>query len=149
VNTQNPVTSNRIAPRHATNTEPLAKTSNIAPTPARTASAALAPAAQFPQALNSHIPGLRANLKPCQLVSSVQPEYPKKARRRHIEGNVKLRVVVGTDGSVRSVSPLGGPPLLIAAAMDATRQFRYKPAQLNGQPIQSIQTIDISFKLER
>lgn len=101
------------------------------------------PAAQAPAAV------IAATFEPCQLVSSIQPTYPNDARRQKIEGDVKLRVVVGTDGTVKSISPVGGPPLLVAAAMDATRQFHYKPAVLNGQPIETIQTIDIAFKLQR
>jgi TonB family protein len=109
---------------------------------------ATSPAAQSPQAFSSQSTGPAANLEPCQLVSSVQPAYPKKAMKRRIQGDVHLRVVVGPDGSVTSVEPLFGPPLLVAAAEDATRQFHYKPALLNGKPIETIQTVSISFKLE-
>jgi len=88
------------------------------------------------------------NVDPCQLIHSVQPVYPEKARQLHVEGNVELRVVVGTDGAVRSVGLVSGPPLLVMAAMDAAREFRYKPASLNGQPIETVQTIDMSFDLK-
>jgi TonB family protein len=113
------------------------------------ASEAFASAVASRDGLSSQTPELATSLEPCQLVSSVQPVYPKEARKQKVEGDVKLRVVVGTDGSVRNVAPVDGPALLIGAAVDATRQFHYKPALLNGKPIETIQTVDVSFKLER
>lgn len=88
------------------------------------------------------------HIDPCELVHSVQPVYPDEAKRLHVEGDVQLRVVVGTDGTVQSVGLISGPPLLTAAAIDAAREFRYKPALLNGQPIQTVQTIAMSFNLK-
>lgn len=87
-------------------------------------------------------------IDPCQLVHFVRPMYPSDAKKLHVEGNVELRVVVGADGTVGKVSLVSGLPLLAPAAIDAARQFRYKPAMLNGQPIETMQTIDMSFKLE-
>jgi TonB family protein len=113
------------------------------------ASEAFASAVASPDGLSPQTPELATSLEPCQLVSSVQPVYPKEARKQKIQGDVKLRVVVGTDGSVRNVAAVDGPALLIGAAVDATRQFHYKPALLNGKPIETIQTVDISFQLER
>jgi TonB family protein len=123
-----------------------ASSSPAASSPA--ASQPFASAAQPAGALNSQTPEASENFEPCQLVDSVQPAYPKQARKQHVQGDVKLRVVVGPDGAIESVTPLGGPPLLIAAAMRATRQFHYKPALLNGKPIQTIQTVSISFSLQ-
>ena len=87
------------------------------------------------------------HMDPCRLIHPVQPVYPEEARLQHLEGNVELRVVVGTDGTVQSVRVVSGLPQLASAAMDAARAFRYTPALLNGKPIQAIQTIDMSFKL--
>lgn len=64
------------------------------------------------------------NIDPSQLVHSVQPVYPKEAKRQHVEGNVELRVVVGVDGKVEDVSLVSGLPLLASAAMDAACEFR-------------------------
>ena len=93
------------------------------------------------------VPALSGEIVPCQLVHSVQPVYPAKAKKLHVEGNVELRVVVAVDGSVQSVGLVSGPDLLVPAAMDATREFRYNPALLNGKPIETVQTVDLSFKL--
>jgi len=114
-----------------------------------TTSAAETSAAHVAAATETLAPDSKELLDPCELVSSVPPVYPKKAKKRHVEGDVKLRLVVGTNGSVTNVASLGGPPSLVNAAVDAARQFRYKPALLNGHPIETIQTIDISFKLAR
>ena len=86
---------------------------------------------------------------PCRLIHPVQPLYPREAEEQRLEGDVELRVVVGTDGTVRSVKVVSGPPLLASAAMDAARGFRYSPALLNGQPIEAIQTVAVSFRLKR
>ncbi|MGH9572167.1 MAG: TonB family protein [Candidatus Acidiferrales bacterium] len=88
------------------------------------------------------------HIDPSQLVYSVQPVYPLTAKQLHVEGDVELRIVVGTDGTVQSVGLVSGPPSLVMAAIDAARQFRYKPALLNGKPIETLQTIEMSFKLK-
>lgn len=109
----------------------------------------LVAASQPSPAPESQAPAPSQNFQPCQLVNSVQPAYPKNARKQNVQGDVQLRLVVGSDGMVRNVAPLGGPPLLVAAAVNAARQFRYTPAILNGKPIETIQTVRISFKLDQ
>src|SRR5690348_10297206 len=94
------------------------------------------------------IAGSPGHVDPSQLVHSVQPVYPVTAKQLHVEGDVELRVVVGVDGTVRSVGLVSGPASLVMAAIDAARQFRYKPALLNGKPIETVQTIEMSFKLK-
>jgi protein TonB len=90
---------------------------------------------------------LPGGIEPGRLLHSVEPIYPSEAKKQRLEGIVELRLVVATDGSVRSIKLVSGDPLLASAAMSAAREFRYSPASLNGQPIEAIQTIDMSFKL--
>lgn len=97
-------------------------------------------------ALTTAPPG---HLDSAHLIQSVQPVYPPEARKKHLEGTVELRLVVDTDGRVQSVNVVTGSPLLAPAAMDAARQFRYSPALLDGRPIETIRTADISFQLKR
>ena len=57
----------------------------------------------------------------------VSPQYPELARRMNVTGAVRLEILVGANGQVKSVKPLGGHPLLIDAAEAAVRQWRYEP----------------------
>ena len=62
------------------------------------------------------------------LVHKVAPMYPDLARRLQISGVVKLRATVTPNGSVKSVEPLGGNPVLLKAATDAVSHWQYAPA---------------------
>lgn len=63
-----------------------------------------------------------------RLIRRVEPIYPDLARTNRIKGAVKLRLVVGRDGRVKSAEPLGGHPLLIEAALSAVEQWKYEAA---------------------
>jgi TonB family protein len=89
------------------------------------------------------------NVTPAKLVHQAHPEYPEGAKSRGVQGDVVLRAVIFLDGSVGSLSPAGSPdPELAQAAMNAVRQWRYEPALLNGQPIETATTITVNFQLE-
>jgi protein TonB len=60
--------------------------------------------------------------------SKVNPLYPEIARRMNIAGTVKVSVVVTPSGTVRSTKVLGGHPLLVSAAMDALKKWKFEPA---------------------
>lgn len=84
------------------------------------------------------------------LISSPKPVYPPLARQNQIQGIVKLQAVIGKDGSVLSLQPdadSSGNPGLISAAIDAVKQWRYKPMLLNGTPIDVQTTITVEFVL--
>jgi TonB family protein len=89
------------------------------------------------------------SIVPAKLVKKVQPEYPAEAREKRIEGTVKLQVIVGKDGSVTVQNVVEGDPLLSPAAIEAVRQWRYEPWQLNGQPVEMQTTIDVVFSLTK
>jgi TonB family protein len=84
---------------------------------------------------------------PCHLTYRVEPAYPREAQQQRIEGTVKIHQVVGADGGVRSVKLLSGPSLLTSAAMDAAQHWRYLPALLNGDAVETEQDIEIEFRL--
>jgi TonB family protein len=84
---------------------------------------------------------------PCHLTYRMEPEYPDEAKRQHLEGVVKLHQTIGPDGSVLSVKAISGPPLLIKPASDAARYWRYFPALLNGEPVETEKDIEIEFRL--
>ena len=83
-----------------------------------------------------------------KIIEQVRPVYPPEAKAAHIQGKVSLEAVIGMDGSVLSLKALpGGHPLLIPAAIDAVKQWKYQPTLLNGEPIEVVTTIDINFTL--
>jgi TonB family protein len=63
-----------------------------------------------------------------QVKSKVDPAYPALAREMHVNGKVKIEVNVAADGSVRNTKVLGGSPLLVRAALDAVKGWKYEPA---------------------
>jgi len=81
------------------------------------------------------------------LIKTVSPVYPAQARQMHIQGNVELLASIGKDGRITGVKLLSGDPILSQAAMDAVKQWKYKPYYLDDQPV-AIQTqITVKFKL--
>lgn len=87
------------------------------------------------------------DLQQAKLVRDVRPIYPVLARRGRIEGVVRIQAIIGKDGSVDKVEPISGHPVLQQAAMDAVRQWRYKPTTLNGEAVEVVTTIDVVFKM--
>jgi periplasmic protein TonB len=61
------------------------------------------------------------------IVKKVPPQYPAEAREQHIQGTVLLKAEIDKDGNVESLSLISGHPLLAPAAIDAVRQWKYKP----------------------
>jgi len=92
---------------------------------------------------------MSGNVQVARLVNRVQPVYPPHAKQDHIEGTVALNVVIGTEGTVRQVSVISGPPELVQAAIDAVKQWRYIPTTLNGNPVEVATQVDVPFSLVR
>jgi periplasmic protein TonB len=81
------------------------------------------------------------------LVKSVQPVYPATAKQMHVQGSVELLANIGKDGSITSVKVLSGPSVLARAAIDAVKQWQYKPYYLDDQPVEIQTQITVNFKL--
>ncbi len=81
------------------------------------------------------------------LVRQVQPAYPSIAKLAGIQGDVILQAVIGNDGSIQQLHAVSGHPWLIPSAMDAVRQWRYRPYRLNGQPVEVETEITVRFVL--
>lgn len=79
------------------------------------------------------------------IVHIVQPEYPRDA---HVTGDVVLHCVVGKDGAVHTIEYVSGPPILMGAAIDAVRQWRYRPLRVNRQPLEVDTTVTVVFALD-
>jgi periplasmic protein TonB len=83
------------------------------------------------------------------LIHDVPPQYPPEAGRERIEGTVVLMAVIGKDGSVLDVQVESGLPLLAQAAMEAVKQWRYKPYLSNGEPVEIDSRITINFTISK
>jgi len=83
------------------------------------------------------------------LIAQPRPMYPPLAKQARIQGVVELNAVIGKDGTVGSLSVVKGHPLLVQAAIDAVKQWRYKPTLLNGEPVEVQTTIDVNFTLSQ
>jgi TonB family protein len=79
------------------------------------------------------------------LITKVNPSYPPEAERQHVDGTVLLRINIDKDGNVSTVEPVTGHPLLIPAAIDAVKQWKYKPYLLSQTPVEVETTVLIKF----
>jgi TonB family protein len=82
-----------------------------------------------------------------QLASFSQPNYPTEATRARVEGIVMLHVLVNPMGTVESVRLLNGPPLLVPAAINAVRRWRYRQTVFNGRAVGSLEDVTVAFRL--
>ena len=87
------------------------------------------------------------NVEAASLLTRVVPQYPAMAIAAHVSGAIVLHAVIAKDGTVQELTYVSGPALLLKAAMDAVRQWRYRPTLLNGQPVEVETTIDVVFNL--
>jgi protein TonB len=81
------------------------------------------------------------------LIHDVPPQYPAEAGRARIEGTVVLLAVIGRDGMVQDLRVESGLPILAQAAIDAVKQWRYKPYMIDGEPVEVASRITINFTL--
>jgi protein TonB len=81
------------------------------------------------------------------LIRQVQPVYPPIAKTAHISGTVVLHAIISKDGTIEQLEYISGPPLLMKNAMDAVRQWRYRPTMLNGEPVEVDTTVSVVFTL--
>jgi len=79
------------------------------------------------------------------LIYKMQPQYPAEAKAKHISGSVRLHAIIGTNGAVARLDVVSGDPLLAEAALEAARQWRYRPTMLNGEPVEVDTMIDMIF----
>jgi len=91
------------------------------------------------------------NVQATKLVSMTKPVYPPVAQAAGVEGTVMLRAVISTSGDLLGLSVLNQSvdPELASAAMDAVKQWHYQPTLLNGEPVEVVTTIAVTFRLEK
>jgi protein TonB len=88
------------------------------------------------------------NVQQANLTQQVMPKYPDLARRARVQGVVILEATIDKEGAVRELQIISGHPLLIGAALNAVKQWKYKPTILNGDPIEVITTVTVTFTLQ-
>jgi protein TonB len=81
------------------------------------------------------------------LVKKTPPVYPSAAMQLHIEGSVELLATVSKTGAISAVKVISGDPRLARAAVDAVKQWKYKPYLLNGEPVEIQTQVTMNFKL--
>ena len=89
------------------------------------------------------------NVQKANLISQTRPVYPPLAKQARISGVVKLHAIIDKSGSIQELTVVSGHPLLIPAAMEAVKTWRYKPTLLNGEPVEVITEIDVNFTLNQ
>lgn len=87
------------------------------------------------------------NVQQANLIRKIQPIYPPLAKQARVQGVVHLATTIAADGTVQNLEVISGHPLLIQAAMEAVKQWVYKPTLLNGNPVEVITQVDVNFTL--
>ena len=81
------------------------------------------------------------------LTHRIEPTYPNMARVAHIQGDVVLQATISKQGSIENLRGVSGHPILIQAAMEAVRQWKYRPYELNGEPVEVETTVTVKFHM--
>jgi protein TonB len=81
------------------------------------------------------------------LMHRVEPTYPSVAQQAHIQGSVVLTAIIDKNGNVQQLRLVSGQPLLVTAAIEAVKQWHYKPFLLNGEPLEVETTVTVNFHL--
>lgn len=87
-----------------------------------------------------------SHLSEALLINKVEPIYPKFAIAAGLRGEVRLHAIIAKDGSIQTISVITGHPLLATAAVDAVRQWRYRPYVLNKEPVEVETFITVNFR---
>ena len=118
--------------------------SQLAPQPSETPLPSNEPGAAAPQVKRLRIaPGVLEGM----ILQKVEPKYPPMARVAHIQGDVRMLVTIDKEGNVHNLRLVSGHPILAQAAMDAVKEWKYKPFLLNGDPVEVEGAILVAFRM--
>jgi protein TonB len=81
------------------------------------------------------------------LICRVEPKYPPLAHSARVQGTVELQAIISRTGTIENLQVISGHPMLVAAAVDAVRQWRYRPYLLNGAPVEVETRVTVNFTL--
>jgi TonB family protein len=94
-------------------------------------------------------PSVAKNAEPGTLLRRVEPEYSPAALSARVQGTVRLRILIGTDGHVLNAWLISGHPLLYASADHAVRRWLYEPLRIGNDPVEAYHVVEIQFRLPR
>jgi len=89
-----------------------------------------------------------SHIDPALLTRRIEPVFPPLARQTRRSGKVELHALIGADGSVQELQVVSGDPLFVNSALEAVRQWHYKPTYLNGQPVEIDTFITVIYTLQ-
>jgi protein TonB len=89
------------------------------------------------------------HISPAMLVRRIEPVYPPLARQIRKSGKVELRALIAIDGTVQSLEVVSGDPFFVSSALEAVKQWRYKPTYLNGNPMEVDTYITVIYTLQQ
>ena len=123
--------------------------------PSFTAAVALPPVTPAPKPVAPALPKpvasgplkIGGDVAAAKLIYGPAPVYPRLAITARSQGIVRLEAVIATDGSIRNLRVVSGPPLLTDAALKAVQQWHYHPTLLNGVAVEVLTEIDVNFSL--
>jgi len=83
------------------------------------------------------------------LIRKVEPVYPPLAKSARVQGTVEFTAIISKSGAIENLQLVRGHPLLVNAAKEAVLQWKYRPTQLNGQPVEVVTDIIVNFTLSQ
>jgi len=98
-----------------------------------------------PAAVKQHV---SSGVMEGMLVNKVLPQYPAIARAVRLGGTVVLAATISRNGTIENLHVVGGPQMLQQAAIDAVKQWRYRPYLLNGEPVEVETTVNVQFTMQ-
>ena len=88
------------------------------------------------------------DIKRPEIVKKVDPIYPPIAKAARVSGMVIIEATIARDGSIKDARVIRSVPMLDQAALDAVTQWRYTPTLLNGQPVEVIMSVNVTFAIQ-
>ena len=104
-----------------------------------------APVVETPRETRLHV----THIDRAMLIHRVEPVYPTLAKQIGRAGKVELRAIIATDGTIQSLQVVSGDPFFYQSALDAVRQWRYRPTVLNGEPVEIDTFITVIYNIDR
>lgn len=146
----NPATNNRV---ESSNLEQPIQESGLSDIPSAPCPSCIdvptagprAPVVETPREKRLHV----THIDPAMLIHRVEPVYPTLARQIGRAGKVEIRAIIATDGTIQSLQVMSGDPFFYQSALDAVRQWRYRPTVLNGEPVEIDTFITVIYNIDR